>query len=297
MHISTRSARRAAAATSALALAAGGAFLASPANAATNQTGSLNYDCNSPTLGNLAVTATHSAPDSVVYGGKIPVTTVMTLSPEVVGGLNYFGITGLDGDAVNHAMAAGIVPIEFEQTVQKADTPANGNSMDLTAVGDVDTAPFSSAVHAGDTVPVAMNDINGADIVAHLYTWNADGRSQAPQTVNCELADGQELALGNVTLTQATTETVAKLGYQAKKKLVVSKAVVGSPDSGIAPVGDVKFILKHNGKKIDSDTVTLKNAKAKMTTKAPKTGTYKLVTKYLGNTDFSASSGNTTKSF
>lgn len=294
MHISTRSTVRAAAAGSALALAATGALFMSPAQAATLESASLNYDCNSPTLGNLAVTAKHSAPDTVVYGGKIPVTTTMTLSPEVVGGLNYFGIKSLDGDAVNHAIAAAVLPIEFTQTVQKTDVPATG-SMDLVALGDVDTAPYSGAVHAGDVVPIAMNDIDGADIVAHLYTWNADGRSASPQTVNCELGDGQNYSVGNVTITQAATETVAKISYAKRAGKVVSKALVDAPESGVVPVGDVRLILKRNGEKINSDTVALKDGVATLKTAAPNKGNYKLVARYLGNTDFVASSDEATK--
>ena len=287
--------RKLAAGSAALALAAAGsAALASPAVAATSQT--LNYTCVSPSLGEFPVTAVHEFGETAVYGGELPVTTTLTLSAQTVGGLNFFGIKAIDGTAVGTAAMDGAT-ITADETIPKTAVPASG-TMDLVAEGVANTGAAGGTATAGETVPLALVDTANAEIVAQLYTWDAeDQRSPAATQASCELADGQDLTIGMVSVTQAASATVAKLAYKAKTGKVVSTAVVDSPDSEAAPVGDVKLVLKRNGTKVDSATVALKDGMAKMATEAKKSGNYKLVAKYLGNTNFAASEDELTKSF
>lgn len=288
---------RTVAAGSALALAAaGGAMLASPATAATSET--LNYTCTFGALGDKAATATHTVPDTVVYGGMVPVSTTVTVPADVAGFLYGAGAREVDGTATTYsAVAGGLVKIPVPQTIAKTPVPAAG-TMDVVAVGNVDTAPFAGAVNAGDVVDVALDDrADAADIEASL-SWYAENSTdpQGPISVPCELGDGQNLAVGMVTIVQAGTETNAKLTYKKAKKMLVGKANVDAPESGADLAGKVKFILKKNGKAFKTATKDV-NAKGIATVKWAKIkkGNYKLVTKYLGTENFTKSSDSATK--
>ena len=280
------------AAGGALAVAAtSGVMLASPANAAESAT--LNYICNSPNLGDFPVTAKHAIPDTLVYGGKVAVTTTMTLTAETVGGLNFFGFNEVKGGTANNngvaSVPVGSLPVQFQQNVGQKDVPAAG-PMDLVAIGDVDTAPYAGATPAGTSVGLAMSDIDGADIAAVLTLGKADGWSgDAP--VDCELADGQDLTVGDVTVVKAGTETTAKLAYKKKAKKMIGKAAVDAPESGVDAAGQVKFTLKRNGKKVGSKSAELNaNERAKAVFKnIKKKGKYKVVAKYVGGDNFMGS--------
>ena len=217
--------RKIAAGSAALALAAAGAaMLASPAAAATSQT--LNYTCNSPSLGNFTVTAVHEFGETAVYGGELPVTTTMTLTAETVGGLNFFGIKAVDGTAVGTALmdGAGSPP------TRPSTRPLSRHRVRWTwwRRASPHTGSAGGTANAGETVPLALVDSAASEIVAQLYTWDAsDTRSPSATEASCELVDGQDLAVGTVSVTQAATETTAKLAYKNKAGKVVSKGARG----------------------------------------------------------------------
>ena len=304
MHTSHTPMFRKVAAGSAVALAAtGAAFIASPAQAATSAP--LNYTCNSPALGDFTVQAAHTTADTVQYGGTAALTTEMTLPPEVVGGLNFFEIDEVAGTAKNHALASvplGSLPVTAEQVIDRTAVPASG-TMTLVAEGGVSTAQYAGATPVGTVIDVDMYDRQDADAakaydIEALLTIYKDGEPGGPVPVNCELVDGQDLNVGGVEVVQAITETTAKLSYAAKAGKVVSKAIVDAPASGASVVGQVKFVLKRNGEKIASSVEELNtNQVASFKTSAPKKGNYKLVTKYLGDSNFVASQDSITKSF
>lgn len=282
---------RTVAATGALALVAtSGAMLASPAIAATSDT--LNYTCTFGALGDKAATATHSVPDTVVYGGVVPVSTTVTVPADVTGFLYGAGARQVDGSATTYAsVVGGALKLPVAQVIGKTAVPATG-TMDVVAVGNVDTAPYAGAVKAGDVIDVALDDrADAADIEANLF-WYAENSDagQGPIAVPCELTDGQALAVGNVTIVKAGTKTTAKLAYKKKAKKMVAKAVVDAPQSGVDAAGDVKFTLKRNGKTVASKKVALETERAKAVfTKIKKKGKYKVIAKFLGSENFKTS--------
>ena len=295
--MSQSTAFRKVAAGSALALAATGATLiASPATAATSD--ELTYTCQ--VLGNpQTFTGVHTLAETVQYGGTAAVTTAVTIPASLSGFLYGAGYREVDGSIINYALAmvgTVTVPVESPGVVPRTDIQAEGPTTFI-ANGGPSLAPYAPATPAGTVIAVSLQDREASDMDASLYTYNAEGEQAGPVAIPCELADGQDLTIGNITVVQAVTETVAKLSYAAKAGKVVSKAVVDAPESDVAPVGDVKFVLKRNGNKIDGGTVALKNGRAVMKTAAPKKGNYKLVTKYLGDSNFVASQDDVAKSF
>jgi hypothetical protein len=233
----------------------------------------------------------------------VPVTTTITIPDSLRATLyNNLGAREIDGtDTTYSSLAGGLLKIGVPQVIPTTAVPASGD-MNVVAAGEFDTAPYSGAVGAGDAIDVNVDDRAGdgeagADLIADLTTYNAAGEPAGPFHVPCELGDGQVLAIGVVQIIQAPTETTAKIAYKAGK--VVNKAVVDAPDSGVAPTGDVKFILKRNGNKVGSKTVALTDAVAVYKVAAPKKGNYKLVTQYLGDeaANFTPSQDDASKSF
>jgi hypothetical protein len=288
--------RKIAAGGAALALTAtGAAMLASPANAATSP--SLTYTCHNDALGDFAVSATHAFGDTVGFGGELPVTSTLTLPESVVGALNFFGVKKVDGTSGVPATLNG-TQIQTDQAFPKTDVPASG-TMNVVATGVADTAPAGGVAQAGDVADLAMVDTAASDLTAQIYTYDASDAQGGPFVVGCELDDSQTLTVGTVTITQATTETASKLTYKAKTDKLIGKATVTAPDSGASPQGEVKMVLKRNGKVVSSQTKTLNsNGIATLTVADAKNGDYKLVAKYLGDEagNFTTSGSTATKS-
>lgn len=297
MHISTRSARRAAAATSALALAAGGAFLASPATAATS--GDIGYSCD--VLGNpQPFTGTHTVADTAPYGGNVVVSGTIVVPDSLRGFLYGSNTRSVDGTTKVYALAAGMVPITVDETVPKQDLPASGD-WTINANGVLSLAPYVGATPAGTELPVSLQDRpDAADLEATLQNYDGTGAKQGnPIPIPCEISPdltAEQLTVGTVTIVPAKSGTVAKLTYNAKKKVTTGKATVTSSDSNVTPDGNVKLTLKKGKKTIDSVTKPLNDAGvASMKWKgALKSGTYKLVAKYV-NSNFETSSDSATK--
>lgn len=288
------------AAGSALALAAGGALLISPAEAATSE--ELNYTC--PVLGNpQEFTGTHTVADTAPYGGVVPVTTNVTIPSGLSQFLYGNGYRKVDGTVTNHATAtvgAVTVPVQSPADVQKTDINSSGPTT-IVAEGGPSLKDFAGATPAGTTITVAMQDRkNGAeeasDMDASLYTYDAEGTQAGPVPINCELADAQNLAVGTVEVVQADSSTAAKLTYAKAKRKMTGKATVSSPNSEVTPDGQVKLTLKKGKQTVGSKTVDLSpKGIAKASWSKIGKGSYKLIAKYLGTGNFNPSKGTTTK--
>ena len=279
---------RTVAAGSALALAAtSGAMLASPAVAATSDT--LSYTC--PVLGNpQTLTGTHTVAETVPYGGVVDVTTAVTIPQGLSSFLYNGGFRQVDGTVVNQATATVgpvTVPVESPGTVAKTDINSDAATT-IIATGGPSLAPYAAATPAGTVIAVSMLDrAEDSDMDALLYTYNEAGEQSGPVPLACELDDEQNLAVGDVTVVKADTETTAKLAKKRKK--MIAKAVVDAPESGVDTAGQVKFVLKRDGKKVGAQKAELNNERAKAVFKGAKKGKYKLIAKYLGGDNFNGS--------
>lgn len=299
MLISNTSARRAAAATSALALAAGGAFLASPANAV--ESAPIDYTCQTA-LGAKTFSVVHSAPDTVEYASSVPVVTKITVPDDVRGALRgILKVESVTGTVTNYAKALG-APITVDQTIPETKVPDPGPFV-LTATGAVDLEPFAAFTPAGTDIPVSVYDHKADDgtteaddaTVVLNYTYQQGQSGPESSSISCEIADNAEHAVGTVKVVKATTATTAKLAKKGSK--LVASALVDTPNSSASPAnGDmVKFVLKRNGNTVGKPkTVELTDGKA-TTTYAAKKGKYKLVATYLGADNFASSKDSAAK--
>lgn len=96
----------------------------------------------------------------------------------------------------------------------------------------------------------------------------------------------------NVTVTKdTTTSTVSAVHKKAKRKIVAKDVVVSK--FGKVPTGNVKFILKRNGRKLGTATTSLNAAGAAKATfsKVPAKGNFKVIAKFAGSTNFLKSNG------
>lgn len=302
MSISILSARRTAAATSALALAAGGAFLASPADAATS--GSIQYTCQ--VAGNpQTFHGTHTVSDTAPYGGDVDVSGTIVVPNALRQFLYNSNTRSVDGTTKVYALAQGVVPITVDETVPKQDLPASGD-WTINASGSLSLAPYTAATPAGTQLQVSLNDrkqsdgtTEASDLDALLQNYDGSGAKQgSPLAVPCEIdPDAQNLTVGTVTVVKADSATAPSLKYSAKKKTLTGMVTVTSPNSHVTPDGDVKLTLKKGKKTVDSVTKTLDdNGVASAKWKGLAKGTYKLVAKYLGTTNYNGSGGNASKS-
>ena len=101
----------------------------------------------------------------------------------------------------------------------------------------------------------------------------------------------------SVTVTKDATTSTVTARHRVFKRTIIAKNFVTSTN-GQVPAGKVKFVLRRNGRKIAATVVNLNGnsdatrnfAKAKFSD-IRKTGTYKVVAKYRGSTNFHASTG------
>lgn len=291
------------AAGSALALAASGsAFFAAPAMGATSQT--LSYTCKT-SLGDKTLTASHEMAETVPYGGTVDVTSTVTVPEDVSGPLYAFlDARKVEGTLHSFATTAAGGSIQVDQAIPSTDVPPTG-PMTLVADGGASLAPFAPFTPAGTTVPVLVQDRKAQDgttevedAIVNLNITNSQGDTSAAPPIKCELADGQDLAVGSVTIVQAVTESAPAIGYAKKAHKVVGKVTVDAPESGVAPAGSVKLILKKGKKTVGKpQSVALTDGKAVAKWQAPKKGAYRLIAKYAGDANFEGSKAVATKRF
>lgn len=134
------------------------------------------------------------------------------------------------------------------------------------------------------------------------FDWPLLGASATPYVVTASFVPTDAAAFStsasvpvNATVTKDATTSQPTLSHSLKRNKVVAKIAVTSAH-GQVPTGKVKFVLRRNGIKVGSSVMGLSatgGAKAKFGN-VPDSGTYKVIAKYLGSTDFAASKGTVT---
>ena len=295
---------RAAAAGSVLALAAGGALLASPANAATSAT--IQYTCT--VLGGTQfLSGNHTVADTAPYGGDVDVSGTLVVPNALRDFLYQNGIRSVDGTTKVYALAAGAVPLTVDETVPKQNVPSTAGDWTINASGTLSLAPYAGATPAGTQLPVSLQDrkqsdgtTEASDLDATLQNYDANNAPLGgPQQIPCEIdPNDQVLTVGTVTVVAADSATAPKLSFNAKKDVLKAKSTVTSDNSHVTPDGKVKMVLKKDGKVVSTATKTLNDkGVASMSMSKAKNGNYKLIAKYLSDDagNFNTSGGTATK--
>lgn len=275
------------------AFAAGSALVSAPAGAATS--GVLSYTCD--VLGNpQSFTASYDVPNlTVEYGGDVEVNTTVTVPAGLVDFIRATGAKKVDGDVTAYA-AGSILTLPVTQIIAPpAEVPETG-PMTVVAKGGLSLAPYAQFTPAGTVAPITVQDrkaedgTEASDLDASLYTYDAADNKSGPVAVSCELDDGQDVSVGELTVTQAQTTVKAKIKYAKKAKKVTAKATVKAPNSNVRPDGKVKLTIKKGKKTVFAKKVELSNiGKVSKTLKKAKKGSYKVVAKYLGTGNFTGS--------
>lgn len=128
------------------------------------------------------------------------------------------------------------------------------------------------------------------------------GASMTPYAATATFVPTDAAAFGtstsapvNVTVTKdATTSAVSARHNKLKRKIVAKNAVTSA--HGQTPTGKVKFVLRRDGRKIASTLVGLNDAGVAKAAfrKVSAKGTYKVISKYLGSSNFATSRGSFT---
>ena len=293
---------RLAAAVSALAVvAAGGGALASPAGAATSEP--LSYDCATSAYDTYTVSAEHAFSDSLVYGGWLTVVSTIKIPASVVSDLNAMGVEYVEGTSVvriEMSETGGVGTSSFYAPVRGGDygfdVPASG-PMQLKTVGTLSTEDYTGGWETGDTIAFSLDDYPKRDLVLKLAGYT-DKDQQVWASRGCELADGQDQTVGELTISKAGTRSFIGMRYSARTGQVVATALVSPPESNATPDGDVRFILKRNGERLGVVTDSLnQGARAVARFDAPRKGRYTLITRYLGSENFGGGVDRLTDSF
>ena len=275
--------------------AAGGAVVASPANAAASER--LYYTCSSPDLGTFTASAIHrvtandqvrrtsgteARPVNVVYGGWVKVSTTLLVPAATVRTLRSQYVDALDGSGTTAVNLAGVT-LGAEQGIDKTPVPSSG-AMKLVVDGYMGIEP--AGVDAGRTAALHIADVAGSDFTAELFSWTGGSRSDSASPLSCELVNKQDRDLGSVAVAPAQVDSRSSITYDNATGKVVSKVGVWAVDSSARPEGTIRLILKRNGQRIDSSTRVLRKGFAVMRTTAPAGVEYQLIAKYDGAPNF-----------
>lgn len=281
----------------ALSLAAVTVVLPGPASAATSEV--LSYSCASARWGSFPVTASHEFFDDVEYGGRLPVSTELTLPESLAQSLDEEGVRHVEWSATSHALLEGVpVVADYEATGLWIVQEPDGTGFSYSLWGSVRTRPAHEVTRAGEVADLALADRTDGDgtevtdlaLTLALHT-DKDGVRDARPRVRCELVDDQELSVGPVAVEQAYTETVARLRRQESTGRLVAKALTWSSVSDLPVSGRVELVVKRNGTVFASRTIRLERERATYEVPAPARGRYKLVATYPGTRNFTASRG------
>lgn len=90
-----------------------------------------------------------------------------------------------------------------------------------------------------------------------------------------------------LTVNKDTTTTAVTVRHRKAVRKIIAKTTVTS-DHGQVPKGKVKVVLRRNGIKVSSQKVQLSSTGTSRVkfTKVRRTGTYKVISKYLGSSNF-----------
>ena len=213
---------------------------------------------------------------------------------------------GMTSVAPAHSAVVAAAPSATTTTVAlKSATLAYGDTSKVTVT--VDTAT------SGDPKPVGKVELKVGDktLVADVpnsgkvdFDLPVLGASTTPYAVTATFTPTDPLAFSassappaSVTVTKDATTSTVTARHSVLKRRVIAKDVVTSAN-GQVPSGEVKFVLRRNGHKIATSMVSLngnsdasRNLARTKFLNVPKSGSYKVVAKYLGSTNFLASSG------
>ena len=214
-------------------------------------------------LGATSVLPAHSA--VVAAAPSATTTTVELKSATVAYGDTSKVVVTVDTATNGGPKPVGKVELKVGDKTLVADVPNSGKvAFDLPLLG-VSTTPYAVTATFIPTDPMAFS------------TSSAPPRS--------------------VTVTKDVTSSKVTARHRALKRQIIAKNFVTSAN-GQVPTGEVKFVLRRNGRKIATSVVNLNGnseasrnfAKTKFLN-VPNTGSYKVVATYLGSANFLASRG------
>jgi len=214
-------------------------------------------------LGTTSVLPAHSA---VAAAAPSATTTTVALKPTTVayGDTSKVTVT-VDAATNGDPKPVGKVELKVGDQTLVADVPNSGRvDFDLPLLG-ASATPYALTASFIPTDPVAFS------------------ASSAPPA--------------SVTVTKDVTTSAVTARHRAVKRQIIAKNLVTSAN-GQVPRGEVKFVLRRNGRKIATSVVSLSGnadpsrnlAKTKFLD-VPKAGSYKVVAKYLGSANFVPSRG------
>lgn len=307
-----------------VAVMAGTALLATPANSAST---SMVFSCTTPVGPKDFITvADTDVPATMVAGATAPITTTaqVTIPEDLVGLLrDVVGARRVDGSAVTKSTLDGTPLADVNHTIASMPLPASG-ALTVTALG----------TPANYTGTVGTHVIKAASYTAHLVFHKDAGdpfvvdTTCTPQTVDNNgtpdnTADDKPLVQDltvdtfkvnpapagtptptptvkptvtpTVTPVPAKSDTTTKVAAKYNKTTDKAKVkVVVKAVSGEA-TGSVKVILKRGSKKVKSVSAKLVSGTAKVVfKKISRPGKYKVIAKYPASSTTNASSGKDT---
>ena len=205
-----------------------------------------------------------------------------------------------------HAAAVAAEPTATTTTVElKPTTVAYGGTSNVTVT--VDTAT------SGGPKPVGKVElkVGGQTLVADVpnsgkvdFDLPLLGASTTPYALTATFTPTDPLAFSassappaSVTVTKDATTSTVTARHRAARRQIIAKSFVTSAN-GQVPTGEVKFVLRRDGRKIATSVVSLngnsdpkRNFARTKFLNIPTKGSYKVVAKYLGSANFLASRG------
>lgn len=205
-----------------------------------------------------------------------------------------------------HSAAVAAAPTATTTSVElKAATVARGEPSKVTVRVDTTTnggpKPTGKVELTVGGQAVVADVTNSGRVELDLPLLDA---STTPYAVSAAFAPTDPLAFSassappaSVTVTKdATTSTVTARHRAAARKIIAKNFVTSA--NGQVPTGKVRFVLRRNGRKIDTTVVSLngntdatRNLARARFIGVRRTGTYKVVAKYRGSANFLASKG------
>jgi hypothetical protein len=236
----------------------------------------IGFDCTVPVLGTQTFTTDLStnAPAQLPSGAKTtPTVTAQLTVPASLADLmrGALGIDEIAGQIVSQTTVKGAV-VPTTLAIPRVDIGDTGDAV-LTATGPL------GPITGGDPGPVPLQAGSQA-VTMTLFDLAGDPAGTVFE-IPCTPAAGQTLTFDTISVVKASSRTVAKASYAAKKDKVTGQATVRST---AAPTGKVKFVLKKGSKKVAAKTAAVRNGKAAVAfSRIRKSGKYTLVASYLGS--------------
>lgn len=288
--------------------AAGTALLVVPAGAAS---GSLNYDCNTPTSKvKFTVGVDTDAPDTIAVGQSFTPKIIATVNADsattqLLRDLGAATIEGATKDGVsthlNYVVSGA--PAQAKADVPLTKVPASGPLV-------VKATATGASITPTATGPLTLS---AHDFTAVLAGKNAAGDPTllSPYVIGCTIVPGQNVVVDTVNVVPAgtvtptptptptpvpkvDTKTKVKAKYIKRKRAIKAAVKVVATD-GKPGTGKVKLTLSRGKKKIKSLKVKLSSAGTARAVfkRISKRGKYKLTAVYRGSATQNGSKGRT----